>query len=435
MRSPKSFTVFVITFTISLTTWGAPAAAAVTGPTEVMTAPDARVSLNADLNFDYLGFDRGEQYLAGAGSQESDLTVRRARIGLAGKLGDDWGFNLKAGLEKKDYLLLDAYVVGYLPSGFEFRAGQMKIPFSQERLRSDTGLSFLEKSLSGSNLSMSRSAGLMLMYVPRGEPLWIYAGMFTGENRKPNTDDEFEYVVRVSLALQDLDKDVPGELDLRGSAASGVRRPTSGATDSFCGKTMNELTFFSPVPVNGRRTRYEADLEWRYESWGLIGEFITSREDRDRVDVTLDTNGDGLPDETVTRDLSPLLETGWEVSAIWVVTGEKYSESIDPARPEGALEINARYSLVSFDSQEDWIASDAAGVYGREVSPASAALGRSNIDEQVRDFYLGFKWCLQKGVYVQGAAVWQWFDHSSPYLNDPDLHSDINYRARIGLKF
>jgi hypothetical protein len=51
----------------------------------------------------------------------------------------------------------------------------------------------------------------------------------------------------------------------------------------------------------------------------------------------------------------------------------------------------------------------------------------------VRDFYVGLNWDIKSGVFIQFATIWQWFDESSPKENDS--HSDINYRARVGVAF
>ncbi len=308
------------------------------------------------------------------------------------------------------------------------------MPFSQERLRSDSHGAIMEKSLSGSNLSLNRSQGVYLYNSPGGFPLHAYLSIFTGERRnRHNTDDDFEYVGRLVFPVSDIFDSFPGEAFIRGSAATGRRNPVRGNTYSFSGKTMNQLTFFSPVPVNGWRTRYEADIEWRYRSLWTAFEYIHCSEERYDVTVDLDTDYDGMADDIVTRDLDPLLERGWMVYVVWNVAGEEASDWVTPSRPWGALGLAVRYSTVCFDSQEDLIPASAPGTSGRETSEASEALGRPGIDETVSDFYLGLNWYIKPGVFFQSAVVWQWFENSSPYSTDDC--SDINRRARIGIVF
>jgi len=393
-----------------------------------------RISLHADLNLDYLGFDEGEEYIDGAGSQENDFIARRARVGFDGRYGDNVSFRLKWTLESPENPLLDGYADFELPWSIHFRAGQMKMPFSQERLRSDSHNAFMEKSLSGNNLSINRSQGLYVYNSQGAFPLQVYAGIFTGEARNQhNTDDDFEYAGRIVLTASDLFDSFPGEAIIRGSAATGRRRPVRRDPFSFSGKTMNQLTFFPQVPVKGWRTRYEADFEWRYRSLWTAFEYIHCSEQRNDVTVDLDTDFDAIADDSVTRDLDPLIERGWMVYVVWIVTGEEASGWINPSRPWGALGLAMRYSVVSFDSQEDLIPASAPGTYGRETSEASEAFGRSGIDETVSDFYLGLNWYIKPGVFFQSAVIWQWFENSSPYLTDD--RSDINYRARIGIIF
>ncbi len=118
---------------------------------------------------------------------------------------------------------------------------------------------------------------------------------------------------------------------------------------------------------------------------------------------------------------------------LWMITGENAGDRVVPSRPWGALGLAMRYSVVSFDSQEGLIPASTTGIYGRETSEASQAFGREGIDETVGEFYLGLNWYIKPGVFVQTAAVLQWFDNSSPYLTDD--RSDINYRARTGIVF
>lgn len=315
----------------------------------------------------------------------------------------------------------------------EFRAGQMKAPFSQERLRSyATGQPFMERSLAA-NLELRRTQGIMLIYNPGRGPLDAYLALTTGETmNQHNTDDHFEYGGRVTLKPHLLFDELPGQSLLGASYARGRREPIRDDTDSFAGKTMNNLVFFSGVPVNGYRTRWEADWEWRWESISLAAEYIHSEEERNRVTVDLDTDGDGIRDATYTGNLDPLAAQGWMIYFVWALTGENYAELIEPDRPWGAWVLAVRYSELSFKSDEDQIPLEGGG-YGREVSKASQALGRPDLEETARELYLGLNVHLHRGVFFQAAVLWYWFDESSPSLDGKT--DDINYRARVGLVF
>jgi phosphate-selective porin len=104
--------------------------------------------------------------------------------------------------------------------------------------------------------------------------------------------------------------------------------------NSLRGKTVPGDPFFDPLYVNGRRQRIGAEFQWRPSSVGVQGEFIRTRDQRIRQ---------GIEDET----LPDALARGWYVSGTWLVTGERKTDSIEPARPLfrggiGAVEIAGR---------------------------------------------------------------------------------------------
>jgi len=392
-----------------------------------------KVDVNLAIHIDYLGFDEGAEMIEGAGSQENDFIVRRARLSFRGQFDHGAAFYLQAGFEVPDHPFLDAVIM--IPVGREmvFWAGQMKAPFSQERIRSyATGQPFMERSLAA-NLELRRTQGIMLIYNPGGGPLETSLAITTGETmNRNNTDDHFEFGGRVTLKPHLIFDELPGKTLLGASYARGRREPVRRDINSFSGRTMNNLVFFSGVPVNGYRTRYELDWEWRWESISLAAEYIYSHEERRRVTVDLDTDGDGIEDATFTGNLDPLVARGWMVYFVWALTGEPYAELIEPARPYGAWVLAVRYSELGFKSGESKIPAG-GGIYGVEVSESSQALGRPDLEETARELYLGLNVHLHRGVFIQAAVLWYWFDESSPSLDRNT--NDINYRARVGLVF
>ena len=426
---------------LGLLGWAPGAAAAEKNDKETLfhleaPVPQTGLDFHGAVNLDFMGFEPTEKNLPGAGAQENTFTVRRARVVLTGVLYEKLTFFIQSGLESTDTLLMDATVIYSPASWLDFRAGQMKMPFSAERLESYLINPFEERSLAA-NLELRRSRGVAMALYPGQGGVRLDLGWFNGENMaKPNTDDHFEGVARGTVRLEKLIPSFPGSFSLAGSAARGRRQPDSAATTSFTGKTLNEVNFFSPINVNGYRTRYEADLSWTYKPLWIAAEWITSEEEREGVAVDLDTNGDGVKDATVTRRLKPLKEQGWKASVVYVLTGETYNPRLSPNHKWGALELGLRYSMVSFDSQEEKIRAGAPGAFGREVSAASTALGRRSVDEAVRSADAELNWFLKPGFWIGLDTTWQWFDRSAPYGPDhPDDHDDVNYRARVGMAF
>jgi phosphate-selective porin len=399
----------------------------------VVASPGVRLEIHSSIHIDYVAFDQNEEYIKDAGSQENNIFERRARIQLRAKLWDQIGFYMQAAFDVTNTPILDAMVTIPFTPWLDLNAGLMKMPFSAERLASyASGQPFMERSLAA-NLELRRSQGADLVFHPGAGAVNFYVGCYTGEYvTAPNTDDDFEYVGRAVLRFNSLFDNFPGAADAGVSYARGRRDPVRVPTDySFGGKTMNELQFFAPVPVDGYRTRWEADAQWRYHFLWIGGEIISSREERDGV--TVDLFAGGTADKATNRDLDPLQELGWNAYLVWVITGENAEANLQPSRDWGALELAVRYSVVSFETGEKWIRGD-SGAIGREVSLASTALGRPSVNETTHDLYVGLNWFLKPGVFFQTAAIWQWFDASSPFV-DQRGHSDINYRARVGVAF
>jgi phosphate-selective porin len=393
-----------------------------------------RVSVSSCIHFDWLGFDEDEKAIAGVGSQENDFLARRVRLILRGEFDNGIGFYIQGGFEIPNTPFLDAVVMIPVGDDLELRFGQQKVPFSQERLRSWLAQPFIERSLAAS-LELRRSQGVNMVYIPGQGPLEAYLGWFTGETMNvPSTDDDFEYYGRLVFRPEKAFSSYPGQSVFGAAYSRGRRLPERSDTNSFSGKTMNGLTFFTGVPVNGYRTRYEFDADWRVGPLFFAGEYIHSEEQRTDVTVDVDTDGDGIADAAVTGDLDPLEEEGWYAAFVWVITGEDYNEFITPTSKYGALEFAFRYSIIEFDTQDDIPAG--GGVYGVETSTASEALGRPSADETVTETYIGLNWILSRGVFVQFAYLIQDFDDSNlTPMGEEVHHDDVNYRARVGMVF
>jgi len=393
--------------------------------------PALRVSLSSVIHLDYVGFGRGEDELEGAGPQENDFLLKRVRLILEGELYDRARFKMQAGMELEGPSVMDAVIVLPLGSRAELHAGQMKAPFSRERLRPYSHQPFIERSRVDC-LALRRTQGIMLAARPvRG--LDFHLGVFTGESmNRHNTDDHFEYMTRIALDSRVADPG-PARWEIGASAARGRRDPDGGPVESFPGKTLNGLAFFSPVPVSGYRTRYSVDAELAWSFLWVAGQWTVSEEERENVAVPIDVDADGLRDDWFTGDLDPLCQRAWTVYLLMMLTGEPASDWVVPRHKAGALGLALRYSEIVFDSGEGLLPGSAPGVYGLEVSEASEALGRPDIEERVRDLYAGLNWRPAPGVFIQLAAIWQWFDDSHPY-GDGRL-SDVNCRGRVGLVF
>jgi hypothetical protein len=406
-------------------------------PKAMLNAANIKLEFHGALKLDYVGFDRGERTIDKVtGSMENNFSARQARFRLRGKLFDNIGFFLQMAFDAPTApYLIDAMLTIPVAPWLDFEAGLMKIPFSEERLRLYANRQhFMDRSLAA-NLTLSRSQGAQLrLHLPDSDAINLYVGAFTGENLvTANTDDHFEYAGRLALRFDQIFDGLPGYAQWSGSYAWGKRLPErTDPISSFQGKTFNGLVFFAPVPVNGARTRYETDFEWRLGPVNVGGEYIKSMEERNNVIVNLRTNGGTAK---VKRDLAPLAEAGWNVFFVWVITGEEAKPLIEPAREWGAWSMAVRYSMITFESGDHRIKTNTPGVHGHEINDTAKALGRSGIGDTMRDLYIGINWDIHPGVFFQAAAIWQWWDYSSPFYQDQNKHYDINYAARVGMIF
>jgi hypothetical protein len=112
------------------------------------------------------------------------------------------------------------------------------------------------------------------------------------------------------------------------------------------GRTMvSRYVFFEPVFVNGRRQRFEVDVDWTWESVGLRAEYTDVRDTREG-------QGFGNDDLPVARGRS------WYVSGAYLLTGENKNRPVNPRREfirdgigaMGAVEVVGRYERLWFDS-------------------------------------------------------------------------------------
>ncbi len=87
----------------------------------------------------------------------NSFVMRRARLGIRGKLYQFYEFNMAGDFaDAASALLRNLYLnINYL-EGLQFRVGQFKEPFSQEELHSSSCLDFVERSMVN-NLAPGRS--------------------------------------------------------------------------------------------------------------------------------------------------------------------------------------------------------------------------------------------------------------------------------------
>jgi len=385
--------------------------------------------IGGGIHLDYLFFEPKESsFDYPGGKRDNDFLLKRARVKLwfsQSHTEEFIQFGLEPGLEKP---VLDAELDLLLKPGLRLRFGQFKPPFSEERLESDLASDFIEKSLA-SNLSLSRSLGVSLKYFDQTTGICWEGGIFNGEDKWKNSPDSHpEIETRLSRSWV-------GEnftLKLGASYAWGKRLNQSSTPKSFKGKTTNEFVFFSPVEVNGIRERWEGDFKLYFRSFSVFGEYIHSWEEREKVNIDVDIDSDGVSDQQIVCHRSPLKEQGWSAGFTWLVTGEKKAKRVVPKSKWGALELVFRGHSIEFDGSSEGIALPGLASTGNEVNKTSQLLSRKSIDEKLVAYTLGMNWYLAPGLVLEADGIWQNFDQS--FIRNGH-HSDFNARIRISYWF
>src|SRR5437867_13173149 len=142
--------------------------------------------------------------------------LRRARINLTGDFAEQFDFKVEGEFENSDgissgrtaFSATDIFVNWHQFAEANVKVGQWKAPFGLEQIRPDTKLFTIERSLPTGAITPERQIGVQIWGKPLTN-LWpqqkdlvtYYAGIFNGNGRNFNTNDNnnFMYVGRLEL--------------------------------------------------------------------------------------------------------------------------------------------------------------------------------------------------------------------------------------------
>jgi phosphate-selective porin OprO and OprP len=262
----------------------------------------------------------------------------------------------------------DAYGELRFSPYFQVRGGKFKQPIGLENLQSSSAITFIERGLP-TELSAGRDLGLQFQGDLLGGTTSYAVGYFNGtvDGRDgPSTDVDNRKETVARLFVEPFKPD-PGFLQGLGfglAGSTGTRLGTASATLSTNATVANATLprYRSPgqnqifsylletttaasgpantVVANGAQTRVAPQLYFYRNQFGLLGEYITSKQDvsRNGVDRTFE-------------------HVAWQGVASWVLTGEAASyRGAKPSGPYtvggpgwGALELAARYGVLDID--------------------------------------------------------------------------------------
>lgn len=313
---------------------------------------DLALTLHEDVHQSYDGAN------SLAGLRPYDL--RRSRIGIQGNLFRRIEYEIEREITEKD-LVAEELLDGITPkspwrdvradvdflSGLQVRVGRFKIPFGLDRLTGITNSDFVYRSLGAEYLAPGRDTGVMVhgRFFRRGLNYW--AGVFRkdGDNARSRKIQGGGQTLAVRLTGTPLRPVAAafGELAVGGAFTDSALSNDAIPPNGLRGRTvMTEDTFFSPVYVDGRRRRWEGDVDWMVGPASVRAEYTY---------VTDDRLNQGIRNE----DLPDARYRSWWVSGTYLVTGETKERPLRPRADlfrggAGAVELAVRYERLWYDS-------------------------------------------------------------------------------------
>jgi len=283
------------------------------------------------------------------GNSADTFDVRRAYIGLQGKIAGDWAFDVTADVSQTSSSQLDvAWINWGAYKQVQFRAGQFKMPMELEELTSSRFIDFTERSFAN-QLAPGKERGAMLHGLPFTGVFYALAasnGDGKNNNETSSTADGKDVIGRLGTNVAEIIGNKDMVLHFAGAYSDGREQSSLAVpTERTEGRG---ITFFTPAALGSsydrKRTAGEVSLAWnqvKVQGEWLVANFKT-------------VNG------TVDRDIN-----AHYAEAMWLISGEKYADAyrngaygaIKPDRPFkkgsegwGAWELGLRYS--KFDATE-----------------------------------------------------------------------------------
>ena len=223
----------------------------------------------------------------GENALKDRFRLRRARITLTGEYAEQFDFKVEGDFEQSDGLSTatrtgfsgtDIFINWHGVPEANVRVGQFKSPFGLEWLSADTAIYTIERSLPTGALTQERQIGAMIWGKPltnilpdHKDLVTYYAGMFNGNNRNFNNNDnnEFMYVGRLELLAFD-GKLMGQEANLKLGGDYFFSRDETGTTISpYTNLRVNadgSLTAYTLTDPDERHA-------WSLDAWLKIGRF------------------------------------------------------------------------------------------------------------------------------------------------------------------
>lgn len=350
---------------------------------------------SADTNFTFalrglLQVDT-RTFVDDGGIQGNDaFLVRRARPIFSGTVFRDFDFMFNPDFAGSTVQIFDAYLNYRYQPWLQVRAGKFKSPVGLEYLQSDQFTSFNERSLA-TGLVPGRDIGFQLWGDLKGGVVSYAVGIFNGvgdgRSSTGNTDfdDSKEVAARVFTqpfkksdveALRGLGFGVGGSWgDYTLTSATGLPNNNGYVTDG----QQQFFAYNATTVADGEHWRVAPQAYYYVGPFSLLGEYTISA-------------------QNVRQTVAPfqqalLRNTGWQVAAGWVLTGEDATftgvtprNAFDPrAGKWGAFQVVGRYAELDIDDS----------AFPTFANPASASGAQA--------WSTGLNWYLNRNVMIKAS--------------------------------
>jgi len=248
----------------------------------------------------------------GLSALKDRFRLRRARINLTGEFAEQFDFKIEGDFEQSDAAITalksvdlttgktttvsnstrtefsgtDIFINWHGIPEANIKLGQWKAPFGLEQLTPDTKLFMIERSLPTGALTPERQVGVQIWGKPfthlwpdEKDLLTYYAGIFNGNGRNVNTNDNnnFMYVGRLELmplkgklAGQDVSLKLGGDvLNSRDDVGTNISPALNLKVNSD-----GSLSAFT-LPGADERTAWSVDAWLTVGPFDLIGEYLS----------------------------------------------------------------------------------------------------------------------------------------------------------------
>jgi phosphate-selective porin OprO/OprP len=332
----------------------------------------------------------GRFYLDDTNATNDTFLLRRARLIFEGKFAERFSYVVQPEFGTGSSVqILDANVLTSVVPAFGVRVGKFKTPIGLEQIQSDPVAFFNERSVV-TGLTPNRDVGVQAEGAFGKGALTYQLGVFNGvadggNTSQATTDFDSDKSVAARLFATPWVNDKESALKGLGfgvAAGQGNYDTTAGRAGQY--RTDGQQTFFtyeSSVLADGKGTTLSPQAYFYHGPLGILAEYVSS---------TIEVR------RSATRPVREVENTGWNLSAGYVLTGEDSTyRGVTPktvfnptAGTWGAFEVVARVAQLDID--DDVFTGTAAS---RLANPSVSAT-------EITTYGLGLNWYPAKAVRV-----------------------------------